>query len=142
LGKAPLGAVTLPPGSLILSFEAPGRLTTRLPVLLSRGETLRQRIALPGAGSSPPGMIYVPPGRFLFGSADGLDLRRGFLNAAPIHEVHTDGYYIGRYEVTFAQWIEFLDDLSPDERRRRTPNADTGRSALALIEIAPRRWRL
>ncbi|TMQ03626.1 MAG: formylglycine-generating enzyme family protein, partial [Deltaproteobacteria bacterium] len=87
-------------------------------------------------------MIYVPPGRFLFGSTDDAPLRRGFLNAPPIHEVHTDGYYIGRHEVTFAQWIEFLDDLPPEERRRRTPGADTGRSALALVEVAPRRWRL
>ena len=142
LGRAPLPPVTLPTGSLLLSFDAPGRATTGLPVLLSRGETLRQRVALPAAESSPPGMIYVPPGRFLFGSTDDAPLRRGFLNAPPIHEVHTDGYYIGRHEVTFAQWIEFLDDLPPEERRRRTPGADTGRSALALVEVAPRRWRL
>jgi serine/threonine protein kinase/formylglycine-generating enzyme required for sulfatase activity len=142
LGQAPLSSLTLPPGSVTLAFEAPGRLATRLPVLLARGETFRQRIVLPSAGSAPPGMIYVPPGRFLFGSPDSSDLRRGFLDAAPIHEVWTDGYYIGRHEVTFGQWIEFLDDLEPQERRRRTPGSVTTLSSLTLTEIAPRRWRL
>jgi eukaryotic-like serine/threonine-protein kinase len=142
LGQAPLPAMTLPPGSLTLSFEVPGRVATRLPVLLARGESFKQRVVLPVAGSVPPDMIYVPPGRFLFGSADSTDLRRNFLNAAPVHEVHTDGYYIGRHEVTFRQWIEFLDDLPADERRRRSPNAAHRRSSLVLTEIAPRRWQL
>jgi eukaryotic-like serine/threonine-protein kinase len=142
LGEAPLPARVLPPGALTLAFEAPGRLTTRLPMLLSRGEALRQRIALPSAGAEPPEMLYVPPGRFLFGSADGTDLRRGFLNAPPVHEVQTGGYYIGRNEVTFGQWIEFLDDLPPGERRRRTPSSVNPQSSLTLTEIGPKRWRL
>jgi formylglycine-generating enzyme required for sulfatase activity len=86
-------------------------------------------------------MIYVPPGRFLFGSGDVTDLRRGFLNTAPVHEVQTDGYYIGRNEITFGQWIEFLDDLAADERRHRSPRSVTTLSSLTLTEIAPRRWR-
>jgi serine/threonine protein kinase/formylglycine-generating enzyme required for sulfatase activity len=142
LGQAPLPALALPPGSLILAFEAPGRDPVRWPVLLARGEVLRGQIALPLAGSAPPGMIYVPPGRFLFGSGDSSDLRRGFLNAAPVHEVATDGYYIGRYEVTFAEWIEFLEDLAPDERQRRSPSSVNPRSSLTLSEVADRRWRL
>jgi len=143
LGQAPLPPVSLPPGSLTLSFEPPGGLVTRLPLLLARGETFRDRIVLPRAGAAPPGMIYVPPGRFLFGSAETTDLRRGFLNSAPVHEVRTDGYYIGRDEVTFGQWIEFLDDLAPEERLRLRPTAVSLQSSLlTLTEIAPRRWRL
>jgi formylglycine-generating enzyme required for sulfatase activity/predicted Ser/Thr protein kinase len=142
LGRAPLAPQELPTGSAILAFEAPGRLATRLPVLLSRGETFRQRLVLPRAGSAPPGMIYVPPGRFLFGSADTNDLRQSFLSAAPIHEVSTAAYYIGRDEVTFGQWIEFLDDLAPDERRHRSPSAFKARSSLTLTEISPRYWQL
>ena len=142
LGQAPLPPLSVPPGSVILAFEAPGRLTTRLPVLLARGETFRQAIALPLAGSAPPDMIYVPPGRFLFGSADGTDLRREFLNAPPVHEVQTGAYYIGRHEVTFGQWIEFLDDLPADQRRLRSPSSVTTLSSLTLTEIGPARWRL
>jgi len=142
VGQAPVPPLTLAPGSVVLSFEAPGHVAARLPILLSRGQRLGLQIALPTAESAPPGMVYVPPGRFLFGSAAGSDLRRGFLNAAPLHEVATDGYFIGRYEVTFAAWIEFLDDLAPDERRRRTPRANIAESALTLTEIGPGRWRL
>jgi serine/threonine protein kinase/formylglycine-generating enzyme required for sulfatase activity len=141
LGQAPLAALTLPSGSVVLSFEAPGHVAARLPVLLSHGETLGLRIALPAAEAAPPGMIYVPPGRFLFGSADSSDLRRGFFNTTPLHEVSTEGYFIGRYEVTFAEWIEFLDDLTPVERHRRSPRVST-QSTLTLTELGPRRWRL
>src|SRR5262249_3406682 len=67
---------------------------------------------------------------------------RSFLRAAPLHEVSTTGYYIGQHEVTFGEWIEFLDDLAPDERRRRTPSAASGESALSLGELGPHQWRL
>jgi formylglycine-generating enzyme required for sulfatase activity len=89
-------------------------------------------------------MIYVPPGRFLFGSADSSDMRRGFLNSAPLHEIETAGYFIGRDEITFAEWIEFLDDLPAEERRRRSPSSNSvlSASSLTLTEIAPKRWRL
>lgn len=142
LGEAPLPALTLPPGSVILSLEAPGRVPARLPVLLSRDQTRRLRVALPAAASAPPGMIYVPPGPFLFGSADGSDLRRGFLNAAPLHEVTTAGYFIGRHEVTLGEWIAFLEDLPPDERRRRSPSSVSPQSSITLTELGPGRWRL
>ena len=142
LGDAPLGPLALAAGSLVLSFEAPGRLATQLPVLVSRGETLRARVVLPSAGEAPPGMIYVPPGRFLFGSADSTDLRHGFLNAPPLHEVEIPGYYIGRYEVTFGEWIAFLGELPVEERRRRSPSSVTTLAQLTLTELAPARWRL
>jgi formylglycine-generating enzyme required for sulfatase activity len=86
-------------------------------------------------------MIYVPAGRFLFGSANAPEVR-SFLKAAPLHEVQTAGYFIARTEVTFGEWIEFLDDLPPDERRRRTPGVASMQSSLALTEIGPRVWRL
>jgi len=141
-GRAPLAALTLPPGSLVLEFTAPGHAPARLPVLLARGETLAVHVALPTAEATPPGMLYVPPGRFLFGSADGSDARRLLFNTVPLHEVTTPGYFIGRHEVTFAEWIGFLDELPADERRRRSPHSSNAASSLTLTEIAPRRWRL
>ena len=33
----------------------------------------------------PAGFVYVPAGRFLYGSDDSEDLRRGFFNAVPMH---------------------------------------------------------
>ncbi|HMG23720.1 MAG TPA: SUMF1/EgtB/PvdO family nonheme iron enzyme, partial [Kofleriaceae bacterium] len=142
LGQAPLSALTVPAGSIVLAFEAPGRVPARLPILLARGETLQVRVALPAADAAPRGMIYVPPGRFLFGSADSVDLRLQFLRAAPMHEVSTDGYFIGRTEVTFADWIAFLDELTPDERSRRSPRSNNAASTVTLSELGPRRWKL
>ena len=139
LGTAPLRPLTVPPGELVLAFEAPARATTRLPVLAAHGETLKLAVALPAAGAVPANMIYVPPGRFLFGSADSSDLRRGFLNSPPLHEITIGGYLIARHEVTFAEWIEFLDTLPPDERQRRSPSSMTPQSSLTLAELAPKR---
>ena len=132
----------LPAGSLVLALEAPGHVPARLPVLLARGETLAIRIALPPASAAPPGMIYVPPGRFLFGSAESSDSLRQVFNAAPLHQVTTAGYFIARHEVTFAEWIEFLDALGPDERLRRSPRSNNAVSSITLTEIAARKWRL
>ncbi|MCX6582825.1 MAG: formylglycine-generating enzyme family protein, partial [Candidatus Aminicenantes bacterium] len=43
-------------------------------------------------------MIHIPPGKFMMGADDGFD------NEKPLHEVDLDGYWIGKYEVTFAQY--------------------------------------
>jgi formylglycine-generating enzyme required for sulfatase activity len=102
-------------------------------VLLERGKTHELALALPRAERVPPGMVYIPAGRFLSGSRDETDLRSGFLNAAPLHAVSTSAYLIGRHEVTVGEWIAFLDALPPAQRRARTPPV--------LEEVAPRRWR-
>ncbi|HEX3759584.1 MAG TPA: SUMF1/EgtB/PvdO family nonheme iron enzyme [Kofleriaceae bacterium] len=138
----PLSAIELPAGSLVLAFEAPGRVPGRLPVLLARGETLAVEVALPPASPALAGMVYVPRGRFLFGSAESSEALRQVFNAAPLHEVTTAGYLIARHEVTFADWIEFLDALDPDQRRLRIPRSNNAVSSITLTEVAPRRWRL
>ncbi|HEX7843586.1 MAG TPA: SUMF1/EgtB/PvdO family nonheme iron enzyme, partial [Kofleriaceae bacterium] len=142
LGDAPLSALTLRPGSVVVEFAANGRVAARLPLLFEAGQTRKLKVVLPLAASAPDGMIYVPPGPFLFGSADPPEVRRGVLRATPLHEVSIDGYYIARFEVTFAEWIEFLDDLAPDERRRRTPSGVSDHQLLLLTELGPRRWQL
>lgn len=141
LGTAPLPALHVPPGTLVLAFEAPGRAPARLPVLAAHGERLKLSVDLPPATSVPDGMIYVPAGRFLFGSADSSDLRRGFLNSPPMHEVSAPGFLIARNEVTYGEWIAFLDDLPPAERAARTPSSQMPQSAVTLAEVAPKRWR-
>jgi len=122
-------------------LDAPGRTPVRLPVLAAHGEALRLTVAPPPADAIPPDMIYVPPGRFLFGSADSSDLRRGFLNSPPMHEVTTGAYLIARHEVTFGQWIEFLETLPAEERKQRSPSSLTPQSSLMVEELAPKRWR-
>jgi len=49
-------------------------------------------------------MIHIPPGKFMMGSNDGRD------NEKPLHEVDLDGYWIGKYEVTFGQYDRYCGE--------------------------------
>jgi formylglycine-generating enzyme required for sulfatase activity len=142
LGVTPLPERSLGPGSYRLTFERDGRAPVRYPLLLRRGEVLRVNVDLPLQAAVPPGYAYVPPGRFLFGSSDGEDVRR-FLGAPPEHEVTTGGYLIGKTEVTFGEYLEFLRDLSPPIRAEHTPRVDSAtRGSLALDEAPGGLYRL
>jgi len=47
------------------------------------------------------GMVLIPPGEFDMG-ADGLE------NSRPVHTVRCDAFYLGKYEVTQAQWTRVM----------------------------------
>ncbi len=47
-------------------------------------------------------LLYVPPGEFEMGDGKGSD--------CPKHRVWVDGYYVGIYAVTNAQYKRFVDD--------------------------------
>lgn len=123
LGATPIAELDLEPGSLLATFEVPGRATVRIAVRLGAGERLALAVPLPPADAIPSGFVYVPAGRFWFGSAEDDDLRQTFLHAAPLHEVTTGAFLIAQHEVTYRQWLVYLRALPPDERRRRTPAA-------------------
>src|SRR5262249_39299158 len=144
LGRTPLGHLTIEPGSYLLVFEAPRRAPVRLPVLVARGEKLDLRVPLPGEHDVPPGFVYVPAGRFLYGSDNG-DMRKFFFYAPPLHEVTTHPYLIQRNEVTFADWILYLRSLPATERARRAPatQAEGGETArVVLRELDDGTWQL
>lgn len=130
LGYGQRDAVDLPAGSYRL-LAGP----VSVPLLLRRGEAERVRLRPPT--SVPAGYVYVPPGCFLFGSAEDDNVRRSFLKAPPLHRVCTAGYLIARHEVTFADWLEFLGALPPAERARRTPGSpqSQGRDMLRVSEL-------
>jgi formylglycine-generating enzyme required for sulfatase activity len=143
LGATPVAA-TLAPGSYLLILSAPGRFTTRYPVLIGRDEQLKVEFDLPLASEVPDGFVYVPPGRFLFGSAGTEAERRDFLRAVPLHQVQTGGYYIARHETTFADWITFLESLPAAERVQRTPKIGqrTERAGVELQYLGGGQWEL
>ena len=95
----------------------------RIAVLATSGESKTISLALPAESAVPTGYVYIPPGEFLYGSRDDEAIRR-FYGAPPMHVRHTDGFLIGQTEVTYAQWIEYLDSLSPKERARRAPRVE------------------
>jgi len=49
-------------------------------------------------------MIYIPSGEFQMGSDEGNN------NEKPVRSVYLDGYWIGKYEVTFDQYDRFCED--------------------------------
>lgn len=65
-----------------------------------------------------PGMVYIPAGEFIMGSSDKdvemflqiFIYRRPsrFANEQPQHTVYLDSFYIDKYEVTNAQYGEFI----------------------------------
>jgi formylglycine-generating enzyme required for sulfatase activity len=145
LGAGPVAETTQPWGSYALVVSAPGRVTARLPILLRRGEHHAARVELPRPADVPDGFVYVPAGRFLYGSADPEDMRRNFFNTVPLHERASPAYLIARHEVTFAAWIEWLRALPPDERARRMPRlgvkTDSVGASFGLVELPGGRWR-
>ncbi|WP_245814656.1 bifunctional serine/threonine-protein kinase/formylglycine-generating enzyme family protein [Cystobacter ferrugineus] len=116
-GPTPLPPTPLPVGSYLLRVTRPGRAPVVLPLQLTRGGRERIHLVLPEA--VPEGHVYIPPGCFLLGSADPEQVR-GFMRAAPLHRVCLgEGYLIGRTEVTFQDWLEYLDTLPPGAEARR-----------------------
>ena len=138
-----LGA-PLKAGSVVFTVKAPGHADVRLPVVLKAGTAQSFRITLPALSEAPEGFVYVPAGTFLQGSADDEGLRRFFLAAPPIHERATEAYWIARHEVTFADWLAFLEALPPEARARHTPGSRglIRQNSLGLERLAPNRWRL
>src|SRR5581483_5608338 len=116
-------------------LSAQGRATVRYPLGVERGERYDLRIALPAAAALPEGYVYVPPGRFLYGTAEDEYTRRNQRNAQPIHAVQTGGYLIGRTPVTFADWLLFLRALPAEERQRRSPHISNVQGAIELREL-------
>ena len=106
----------LPAGSYLFQLSAPGRAAVALPVLLERGRNQRIHLALPDR--VPDGMVYVPPGCFLEGSDDEV-MRSEQFASSPLHRVCMErGYLIGRTEVTFGDWLQYLDALPPSAEAR------------------------
>lgn len=107
-------AVTLPPGSYRLSVPHEGT-TVRYPFVVTRGERLRLdvRAAPPPL---PDGFVYVPAGRFVYGSTADDESRIGFFDAVPAHTATLPAFAIARHEVTYEQWLAFLDDLPKKSR--------------------------
>ncbi|MCY1074795.1 nSTAND1 domain-containing NTPase [Archangium lansingense] len=117
LSPTPISHLRLPEGSYRLHVTYPGRVPVILPVLLTNGAREQVRLVLPT--SVPTGYVYIPPSCFLLGSADPEELRL-FLNSSPLHQFClNEGYLIGKREVTFGDWMTYLNTLPLDAPARR-----------------------
>ena len=142
-GKTPT-KLSIPRGNATLVFMLPGREPVRDPVKVDRGEHLRVEVKLPPLTDIPPGFVYIPQGRAVFGSSGDDAARRGFFDTVPAHPTPTAAFLIGRHEVTFGDWLAWLDHLAPADRARHRPAVPSKVGASGALEVAgePGSWRL
>jgi formylglycine-generating enzyme required for sulfatase activity/predicted Ser/Thr protein kinase len=142
LGPSPLARVSMPEGSYHLRITHPGRVPVEVPLLLMRGTHEQVHVMLPTY--VPDGYVYIPPGCFLLGSSDP-EVLRSALSSPPMHRFClTEGYLIGRTEVTFSDWLAYLDSLPQGDPARRIleqPNfGATGGRAVTLRRSSSGGW--
>ena len=82
-------------------------------------------------------MIYIPAGEFLMGSDDLLAPE----NEKPLHKVFLDGYWIGKYEITFDQFDTFCQKTGLYSKglinKRNTPvDEGWGRGNRPVIHVS------
>ena len=139
-GPTPISRLLLPEGSYLLHVTLPGHVPVRLPLRLTHGAREKVHLALPT--SVPDSYAYIPPGCFLQGSAEPEEVRR-FTYSAPIHRLCLDeGYLIGKREVTFGDWLTYLDSLpagAPDRRLLEQPHFGDG-GAISLRKQPGAGW--
>lgn len=134
--------VSLPPGSYLLELSGADGLVVRFPTLVAREEHRSLHLPLPARTTVPEGFLYIPAGEFLLGSDHDDLVRHDFLSAAPLHTARTGAYLIARHEVTFGEWIAYLDALSPDEQERRRPRTRGGSMMTGELRKTPDGWSL
>ncbi|MCX4246230.1 protein kinase [Paraliomyxa miuraensis] len=141
VGRGPVSQLELPPGSYRLELALEDRPTVLYPFIVGRAESLSLSVEIPPADAIPGGFVYVPAGRFLFGCSDEV-LCEVFYESVPIHQVTTDSFLIARHEVTYGEWIEFLEDTPPERRAELTPRIDQAFTVVSLSPVEDGGWEL
>ncbi len=128
-GVTPAPDLELAPGSYRLEVAADGHAPASLPFVMRRGQRTELKVHLVEAAKMPAGFVHLPGGLSLVGaSASSVGdevVRSQFYEAAPLHPVFIDDFLMAQHEVTFRQWLEYVDALSGDEKTRRTPHLNS-----------------
>jgi formylglycine-generating enzyme required for sulfatase activity len=124
-------AVRLPEGSYLFVFRKPGYADTRYPVHITNQDvTIRTRLLRPDA--IPPGFIFVPAGPFGCGGDPDA------FQSLPFDEQTLPDYFMSRHEVTFEEYLAFLNDPLEqiDGEGRARPASDEVRAYVSTY-LAP-----
>ncbi|MBL9103779.1 MAG: SUMF1/EgtB/PvdO family nonheme iron enzyme [Myxococcales bacterium] len=141
LGITPLAPQPLERGSYRLRLDLPGHTPVVYPVLLERGEAETIDVVLPATTAIPDGFVYVAAGHVLYGTDAQEEIRVSF-NAEPLHPVAVPAFLIHRHEVSFADYITFLDALPADRRAALLAATAESSNIAQLTELSPGRWQL
>jgi eukaryotic-like serine/threonine-protein kinase len=141
--RGPWTSLELPTGSYRIAIEGAAG-SVRLPFVVSRGEHLSLHVPTAPLKNTPNDFVYVPAGRFRFGSGESDGLRKGFHHTVPLHTVSVGEYFIARHETTFGQWLQYVDAASEEIRKRRLPAVHAGgfEGALSLTKSDRGEWQL
>ncbi|MBN2715537.1 MAG: SUMF1/EgtB/PvdO family nonheme iron enzyme [Deltaproteobacteria bacterium] len=102
--------IKITPGSYLAIVKSKGGAPVQYPFVISRGERLQISFELPASSTVPENMQYIPAGNFYFGASAPEEIRIDVLHTLPLQRRATSGFLISRFEVTFEQWLTFLDD--------------------------------
>ena len=125
----------LSPGDYVVRISAAGRSDARWAIRLGAGATVVQKTEELWPPQPPPeGFVYVPGGTTMFGSRDDDSARVNFFDAPPLHPVPVEAFLIARNEVTFAEYLDYLDALDEGARARARPGTEgTGTGTMKLM---------
>ena len=71
-------------------------------------------------------MVYIPAGKFTMGSEQGIS------DEKPVHKVFLDGYWIGKYEVTFEQYDKYCEETG----KKKPGDEGWGRGDRPVINVS------
>jgi len=103
-------ALTVDPGSYLLLVHAAGYEDQRIPIRVERGAAAAPAVTLQPSGTTPPGFIPVPAGRFVSAGDPGAFRPR----EARVLDVPS--FSIARFELTNRDWYEFVNDARTLQR--------------------------
>jgi eukaryotic-like serine/threonine-protein kinase len=147
LGTTPLRGVSIPRGDYHLRIEAVGRAPAERMASSAAGRSIlrgtagaevRLDVQLAPAGVLPAGMVFVPGGRYQVASRDLQSL-----------SATLDDFFIDRYEVSNANYAEFVDAGGYERHDYWTDLADAAAGDAAALRArfvdrtglpAPRGW--
>ncbi len=118
LGPTPLHGLPLEMGSYLLTLQREGYRHLRLPIALARCASLHLEVTLKREDELVEGFLYIPAGEFIMGGDPEA------FNAYERSNVFVDSFLIGRFPITFREYLDFINDLwrrDPAEARRRLP---------------------
>jgi formylglycine-generating enzyme required for sulfatase activity len=132
----------LPPATYAVAIRAPGRAPVHEPVIVERAQRVELDLVPPDDAKVPAGFVYIAAGWFLYGSAADEDTRRTFFTTVPIHRRRTDAFLISRTEVTFSDWIAYVEAQPEAERAKLVPNLPIKLGGGVKLEHTGSGWRL
>jgi formylglycine-generating enzyme required for sulfatase activity len=135
------GENKLAPGSYRLTVRASGRADLLIPFEVAVGERVSLQLSAPAAASVPEGFVYVPAGTSWFGDADER-LRIEFLDTVPLHRRKTEAFVIERHEVTYREWIEFLESLPARDQTAYAPDVSAITRGSLQLRRREEGWQL